>query len=96
LHQFTKKELTELYLYESKGIGKVDKLTNGFAYGKWARDLDVSMIIEDVVNGYACKYEFLSTPIERIHNTAIFKNVISGEFFPYRFILNDKNAQRKV
>lgn len=81
--RFTQVELLELFNYESHGIGSVDKKTNGFAYGKWVRDLTVSMMIEDIRNGDMCKIEFLGTAIQRIHNKTVLSSVPAGTFFPH-------------
>jgi len=81
---FSEAALRQLYDFESRGIGSVDKARNGYAYGKWCVDLSVSMWVEDIQAGNACKAEFLQTAIQRIHNADKLKNMIAGEFFPWR------------
>ena len=81
---FSEQSLRELYDWESRGIGRVDKARNGFAYGKWIVDLSVSMWIEDILAGNACKAEFLTTAIERIHNESKLKNVVATPLFAWR------------
>jgi hypothetical protein len=52
------------------------KSRNGFAYGKWLRDLTVSMIVEDINTGLAQKAEFLDTALERLHNRAFLSKIM--------------------
>jgi hypothetical protein len=66
---FSEASMREMYAWESTGRGGVDKQINGFAYGKWVRDVTVAMWREDIENGDFTKYEFLRTAIGRIHNT---------------------------
>lgn len=48
-------------------------------------DLCVSMWVEDIQAGNACKAEFLKTAIERLHNTNKLQNIIvDGELFVWR------------
>ena len=80
---FSEKALRELHAWESSGVGGVDKAKNGYAYGKWLVDLNTSMWIEDIQAGHACKAEFLSTPLERLHNTSKLGGVVAGVFFAW-------------
>ncbi len=75
---FSEASLRELFAWESRGEGGVDKRKNGFAYGKWVVDLSVSMWIEDIKAGNAMKAEFLSTPLQRLHNTRKLATVQAG------------------
>ena len=81
---FSEKALMELHEWESRGLGKIDKAQNGYAYGKWIVDLSVSMWVEDICAGNACKAEFLTTAIERIHNKSKLKNVVATPLFAWR------------
>jgi hypothetical protein len=75
---FSEDHLRELHAKESRGIGEIDKQTNGFAYGKWLVDLSVKSWIEDISQGNAAKIEFLGTPLERLHNRSKLENVMAG------------------
>jgi hypothetical protein len=73
---FSREALLSLYHHESSGQGSApDKSVNGFAYGKWLVDLSVSMMVESVQKGEFAKIEFLGTPLERMHNAGVLKNV---------------------
>lgn len=53
---FTHEDLIELYTYESTGKGgksvfEFMRQRNGFALGKWLRDIDTAQYIEDLRNG---------------------------------------------
>jgi len=89
---FSEAALRELFDWESRGIGSVDKGKNGYAYGKWCVDLSVSMWVEDLRNGYFCKAEFLQTRIQKLHNTKKLEAIIPGTFFPYH-TCTPSNAQ---
>ena len=80
---YSEAALRQLHDWESRGIGKVDKGRNGYAYGKWVVDLAVAMWVEDIQRGDAVKAEFLSTPLERLHNRSKLSNVQAATFFPY-------------
>ena len=54
---FDENALRELFDWESRGVGSVDKSKNGFAYGKWCVDLSVSMWVEDILNTPICLTE---------------------------------------
>lgn len=85
-YTFSTMDLVELFLLESKGQGcsfHEMKARNGFAYGKWVRDLSVSMMVEDITRGDACKAEFLSSPIQRLHNEPVLRGVVAGTWFPF-------------
>ena len=77
---FTEQDLINLFNYETHGIGKIDEQKNGFAYGKWIRDLSISMMIEDIQSGIFCKADFLDTAISRLHNSNILNVVKSRPF----------------
>ena len=82
-HTFSYHDLLELYDKESRGIGRSFdsmKEDNGFAYGKWLRDLALVMMVEDVQSGDFAKIEFIDTTIQRIHNWPILEHVIVGRF----------------
>lgn len=81
---FCYEALLAQFNYESKGIGRVDKHTNGYTYGKWLVDLSVSMMFEDINRGDFCKYDFLRTSIDRIHNKKVLELFIpTNTYFPY-------------
>jgi len=81
---FSEAALRELFDWESRGIGGVDKGKNGYAYGKWCVDLSVAMWVEDILKGDFCKAEFLQTRIQKLHNKKKLEAVISPPFFPYQ------------
>jgi hypothetical protein len=81
---FSEAALRELFDWESRGIGGVDKGRNGYAYGKWCVDLSVAMWVEDILKGDFCKAEFLETRIQKLHNTKKLEAVISPPLFPYQ------------
>lgn len=54
--EFSHEDLLELYRYESTGAGgksafETMRQRNGFAFGKWLRDIDVAQYKEDLNNG---------------------------------------------
>ena len=73
---FNEDKLIELYHFESTGRTNDSNVTslkqilksNGYAYGKFLRDCFVSDMVKDVKSGLFFKCEFLSTPLERLHN----------------------------
>ena len=85
---FSEQRLIEMFEFESLGAqGRLFselKTKNGFAYGKWLRDLDVSQMVGDIRAGDFCKIEFLSTAIERLHNKKPLSFVPATEWFPWR------------
>ena len=87
---FDENALRELFDWESRGVGSVDKSKNGFAYGKWCVDLSVSMWIEDILKGDFCKAEFLETPIQRLHNKKKLDTITAPAFFPYADLLDKR------
>lgn len=76
---FTIDDMEELFLFESRGQGSRTfdemKAKNGFAFGKWLRDLSTSMIVEDVSSGLFPKIFFLQTGLDRIHNCKVLEKV---------------------
>lgn len=61
---FTREDLIELYEYESTGKGGKSafesmRQRNGFALGKWLRDIDAAQYIEDLREGLICPAELL-------------------------------------
>ena len=84
---FTKDDLLELFQQETYGIGERTfdqmKKTNGFAYGKWLRDIDTAGYIEGIMSGDFAKIEFLGTALERIHNQKVMDSIPSRPWFPY-------------
>ena len=91
---FTLADLQELYQYESTGkrTRSFDEMkkTNGFALGKWLRDIVVANYREAYLNGEFAKIEFLSTDIERLHNKHVFDNLPLVAFFPFQEMLEDR------
>lgn len=91
---FTLADLQELYQYESTGkrTRSFDEMkkTNGFALGKWLRDIDVANYREAYLNGEFAKIEFLSTDIERLHNKHVFDNLPLVAFFPFQEMLKER------
>lgn len=84
---YTKDDLIELFDFESTGetTRRFDemKTNNGFALGKWLRDIDCASYLEGIAQGDFCKAEFLGTAIERIHNSEMLGHVIVPPWFPY-------------
>lgn len=69
---FTREDLLELYIYESTGKGGKSafesmRQRNGFALGKWLRDIDVAQYIE-------CLQEGLFHPKEYLEGVGIVHN----------------------
>lgn len=87
---FDEAALRELYEWESRGIGNVDKKKNGYAYGKWCVDLSVAMWIEDLLKGDVIKQEFLQTRIQKLHNEKKLESVVAAPFFPHAIALAEK------
>ena len=91
---FTLADLQELYQYESTGkrTRSFDEMkkTNGFALGKWLRDIDVANYREAYLNDEFSKIEFLSTDIERLHNKHVFDNLPLVAFFPFQEMLKER------
>ena len=69
---FTREDLIELYMYESTGKGGKSafesmRQRNGFALGKWLRDIDTAQYIEDLRNGMINPKELLEG-VGIVHN----------------------------
>lgn len=69
---FTHEDLIELYTYESTGKGSKSafesmRQRNGFALGKWLRDIDTAQYIEDLRSGIISPRELLEG-IGIVHN----------------------------
>lgn len=69
---FTKEDLIELYQYESTGKGgksafETMRQRNGFAFGKWLRDIDTAQYIEDLRTGMINPKELLEG-VGIVHN----------------------------
>lgn len=86
-YDFSESALVEMFEFESTGAAGVQfstiKARNGFAYGKWLRDLDASQMCEDVRRGDFCKAEFMSGAVERIHNCSVLSRIAAPHWFPY-------------
>jgi len=89
---FSEAALRELFDWESRGVGGVDKGKNGYAYGKWCVDLSVAMWVEDLLKGDVCKAEFLKTRIQKLHNKKKLEAVTLYTFFPHAITLEEKNT----
>ncbi len=87
---FSEAALRELFDWESRGVGSVDKGKNGYAYGKWCVDLSVAMWVEDLLKGDVCKAEFLQTRIQKLHNKKKLEAVIPAPFFPHAITLEER------
>lgn len=79
---FNEDKLIELYQFESTGrtdnnVTSLKQIlkSNGYAYGKFLRDCFVSDMVKDVKSGLFLKIEFLSTPLERLHNQDVLDKV---------------------
>lgn len=84
---FSAEILVELYKFESTGKAtrtfEAMKKDNGYTLGKWLRDLDVSMIREGIQEGLFFKWEYMDTPLKRVHN----KKFISEIDFNFSLVL---------
>lgn len=72
---FTREDLIELYEYESTGKGGKSafesmRQRNGFALGKWLRDIDVAQYIEDLRQGLIHPMELLEG-VGVVHNKGL-------------------------
>lgn len=70
--EFSHEDLLELYHYESTGKGGKSafesmRQRNGFAFGKWLRDIDTAQYIEDLRGGMINPKELLEG-IGIVHN----------------------------
>jgi len=85
---FSEESLFEMFDFESIGAQgrSFDELKyhNGYAYGKWLRDLDVSQMVQDVRTGDFCKAEFLKTGLDRLHNVSALECVLVPTWFPFK------------
>lgn len=78
--RFSADMLIELYRYESTGEANrhydAMKRDNGYAMGKWLRDIDVANIKQGVKCGDFAKIEFLGTLLEQLHNSKFISEII--------------------
>lgn len=70
--EFSHEDLLELYRYESTGQGgksafETMRQRNGFALGKWLRDIDTAQYIEDLRSGMIAPNELLEG-VGIVHN----------------------------
>lgn len=79
LYDYSRAMLIECYNAETHG-GPVSK-NNGYAFGKWCKDLSVVQWIEDIRKGNACKAEFY-TPKDKWWSGPALRNVVVGPWFP--------------
>ena len=77
---FSLQALLECYEHETNG--KPSAKTNGYVYGKWAKDISVVTWREDIENGYFCKAEFY-TPCNKWWAEDALKSVIVSTWFPF-------------
>lgn len=76
---FSKEKLIELYQLESLGKGRrlsEMKQDNGYAYGKWLRDIDVKTMLDDIARGDFHPYEFMCSTLDLVHNKGIILNYL--------------------
>lgn len=96
--RFDRNALVEMYKYESTGKSERSyeamKKDNGYALGKWIRDLQVSMMVEDVEKGHSAKIEFLDTPLNRLHNKPVLDKVRVKEPFMRAVIVVPNTANK--
>lgn len=77
---FSLKSLIECFRYET--FGETYSPNNGYVFGKHGKDISISMWIEDIQKGNACKAEFL-TPCNKWFAESALKNIIPGTLFLY-------------
>lgn len=76
---FSQEKLVELYQLESLGKGRrlsEMKQDNGYAYGKWLRDIDVKTMLDDIARGDFHPYEFMCSTLDLVHNKGIILNYL--------------------
>ena len=90
---FSAKALLEMFEFESIGANGILfselRTRNGYAFGKWLRDIDVSQMCDDIRAGDFCKYEYLTTAIDRLHNAKLLAGVMTGASFGWEGIKYD-------
>lgn len=80
--------LVECFNHESNGGTYADN--NGYVHGKWSKDITFAMQLEDILNGYAAKIEFI-TPMNRWWvEPALSDVVVSKPLFVYADMLNER------
>lgn len=79
-YDFSIKALLECYEHESNGTSA--SKTNGYVFGKWAKDVSVATWREDIEAGLFCKAEFF-TPLNKWWAKKALESVIPNTFFPF-------------
>lgn len=90
---YTHDDLIELYNYESRGITngtsfETMRQRNGFAFGKWLRDIDVAQYKEDLMSG-------LINPIELLGGVGAVHNRELERYFNWRAWRDGFNVSKK-
>ena len=80
---FSKDALIECYKHETYGIQAAP--LNGYCYGKWLKDLTVSMWVSDIRDGNFCKGEFI-TPSNSWWAKDALSRVMPATMFPWRMM----------
>lgn|SRR3990167_2367214 len=60
LFDFSREALLECYLFESYGVQAANINKNGYIFGKWGKDITLSMWKEDLARGDISKFELIS------------------------------------
>lgn len=79
-YDWSKEALEECFLHESEG--EPASKMNGYVYGKWCKDINVSNWIEDIQKGNFCKAEFYTT-MNKWWLEKVFNSVASPTWFPF-------------
>lgn len=79
---FSATALIECYKHESLGGPRPPK-SNGYVFGKWAKDVTIATWREDVASGLFCKAEFI-TPLSKWYAEPALATVIAPAWFPHR------------
>jgi hypothetical protein len=85
--------LREMFEFESLGgkgvLFSELRARNGYAFGKWLRDIDISQMCDDIKAGDFCKYEYLTTAIDRLHNTKLMAGIMPAPSFAWNGVKYD-------
>ena len=80
-YDWSLQSLIECYNHETHG--QPIKKSNGYAFGKWCKDLSVVQWIEDIRKGDACKAEFYTPKDKWWTEKALANLVVPCAWFPY-------------
>lgn len=80
-YDFSMEMLLECFHYESSGCG-VSKM-NGYVHGKRQKDITLVMWKQDILNGQACKAEYIQGINSWWAKKALTHLIIRSPFFPF-------------